>query len=296
MIDLPFFTIGVLFFCIMFLGIVFSVYVAERLIRQPRELFPDELRKYNLSGQTTSFFSKDGVRLTGMFFPGTNGATIILLHGFSRSKEQLLPQAAFLHAAGFTILLFDFRGSGESEGGYSTFGQKEQYDLEGAVRYLKTRPDIDERKIGIFGFSMGGAVALLKSGDLPEIRAVVVDSTFARMSEVIKKNFRQYLPWVPFFPLGYMALLYIKVRTGVYFPHIRPAQYIGRLDSRPVLIIHGVHDEKIPYQQAHELLRSSHGNTQLWSIPEAGHHGTYASTGKEYEERVTEFFRRYLLF
>ncbi len=287
--------LAILFFFVVFLVVAFSVYFGERVIRQPRETNTDELKRYRLKGEPVSFFSRDGIKLVGMFFPGTNGATVILLHGFSRSKEQMLPQASFLNAAGFSILMFDFRASGESGGHFITFGQKEQYDLEGAVRYLRSRPDIDKRRIGVFGFSMGGAVALLKSGELPEVKAVVVNSTFSRMLDVIKINFRDYVPKFPFFPFGYIALLYIRLRTGVYFPHIKPLNYIARLDPRPVLIIHGSHDETIPQEHASELLKSARGNKELWYIAGADHHGTYRVAGQQYEKRIIDFFTKYLL-
>lgn len=276
-------------------ALLFSIIVAERLIRQPRELRADALRDFHFPAEKVTFYSPDGIRLAGVFIPGTLKATIILLHGFSRSKEQLLPHASFLHRAGFNILMFDFRGSGESGGSYITFGQKEQRDLQGALRYLKTRPDIDSHRIGVFGFSMGGAVALLGALAVPQIRAVVVDSTFAQMTKVIQKNFRDYLPLVPFFPFGYLALIYIRIRTGVYFPHIRPGRTIAQLGDCPVFIIHGSNDEKIPFSQAQELDRAAGGRAELWSVPDANHHGTYESTGAEYEHRITSFFSKHLV-
>ncbi|HCJ52491.1 MAG: hypothetical protein A2898_02750 [Candidatus Kerfeldbacteria bacterium RIFCSPLOWO2_01_FULL_48_11] len=288
-------SLGVLLGCAIFLLIVLSLYYADRVIRQPRETHPDELRKYGLSGNNITFYARDGIKLIGMFFPGTNGATIILLHGFSRSKEQMLPQASFLHKAGYGVLMFDFRASGESGGKYITFGVKEQFDLESAIRYLKNRPEISKDRIGVVGFSMGGAVAILKGSDIPEIKAYVINSAFSRMSEVIKKNFHEYLPHIPFYPFGYIALLYIRLRTGAYFPHINPVQSISRLSSRPILLIHGARDETIPSHQARELARSSAGNVELWEIPGADHHGAYTAARDEYERRVLSFFSQHLL-
>lgn len=280
---------------VILLVVIMSIVFAERVIRQPRETHPNELGRYGLRGESITFFSRDGLKLVGALFGGTNGATIILLHGFSRSKEQMLPHAAFLNHAGFNVLLFDFRASGQSEGGFITFGQKEQYDLEGAVKFLKNRSDIDSQRIGIFGFSMGGAVAVLKSAEIPEVKAIVLDSTFSRMKEVIQRNFREYLPHIPFFPIGYLVLVCIRLRTGVYFPHINPVRAIGRLTPRPVLIIHGTRDEKIPTRHAEELMHSAKGDVSVWIIPGADHHGTYRTAGKQYEERVIEFFSTHLL-
>src|SRR3989339_688573 len=127
----------------------FAWYISGSIIKQPREVRKQEWESYALWPQKITFKSSDGLTLSGVFVQGTNEATIILLHGYGRCKEQMLPQASFLNKAGFNILMFDFRASGESEGKYITFGQREQADLEGALDYLKNRGGVDIGKIGL---------------------------------------------------------------------------------------------------------------------------------------------------
>lgn len=273
----------------------FAWVIAARLIKQPREVLKQEWRRYDLKPESIFFQSSDGLRLAGVFIPGRSGATVILLHGYGRSKEQMLPQASFLNQAGFNILMFDFRASGESEGKYITFGQKEQADLEGAVSYLEGRGDVDMAKVGLLGFSMGGAVALMKSGDLPAIRAIVVNSTFARFKSVIWQNFRQYFRGLPFFPLGWVVLWIIKYRTGIYFPLINPVKYLHKLKARPLMIMHGAHDKRIPIEDAFEMHKQAPWLKEFWLVKEAAHEDVYAITRDQYEEKVSGFFSKYLL-
>jgi dipeptidyl aminopeptidase/acylaminoacyl peptidase len=279
---------------LLFFAFGFAWYISGSIIKQPREVRKQEWESYALWPQKITFKSSDGLTLSGVFVQGTNEATIILLHGYGRCKEQMLPQASFLNKAGFNILMFDFRASGESEGKYITFGQREQADLEGALDYLKNRGGVDIGKIGLLGFSMGGAVALMKSGDLPEIKAIVINSTFARFKTVIWQNFREYFRGLPFFPLGWFVLWIIKYRTGIYFPVINPIKYLDKLKARPLMIIHGAHDKRIPVDDAFAMYKQAPWLKEFWFVKEAAHDDVYSMTKDRYEDKVLGFFRRYL--
>jgi uncharacterized protein len=282
------------FLILLFFAFGFSWIIAGVIIKQPREIRKHEWQQYALWPQNISFKSSDGLNLSGVYIKGSEKATIILLHGYGRCKEQMLPQASFLNKAGFNILMFDFRASGESEGKYITFGQKEQGDLVGAVEYLKNRGDVDMTKIGLLGFSMGGAVALMKSGDLPAIKAIVINSTYAHFKSVIWQNFHDYFRGLPFFPLGYVVLWVIKYRTGIYFPVINPIKYLHTLKARPLMIMHGAHDKKIPVKDAFEMYQQAPWLKEFWLVKEAAHEDVYTVTKDKYEEKVINFFRTYL--
>ena len=80
-----------------------------------------------------------------------------MAHGRGSYKNHFLPHAAYLHRAGFSVLLFDFRYRCDSEGDAQTLGAKESWDLQSAVYYVMTRPDVDPERIGLQGGSMGAA-------------------------------------------------------------------------------------------------------------------------------------------
>src|SRR3970040_1993558 len=80
----------------------------------------------------------------------------------------------------FNLLLFDFRYLGKSDGSYSSAGAKEVEDLLAAIRFLKGR---GIKKVGVWGFSMGGAVALMAIEKAPEIRAVISEPSIARLGQ-----------------------------------------------------------------------------------------------------------------
>ena len=104
-------------------------------ILDPRDLpFPAE---------AVAFRTPDGLMLRGWFGRASATAPVILLgHGYPGNREFMIPHATMLYQAGYSVLLFDWRSMGESEGGRVTFGLHETDDLRGAIDYLEARPDL----------------------------------------------------------------------------------------------------------------------------------------------------------
>src|SRR5262249_50319738 len=160
---------------------------------------------------------------------------------------ELLPHAAYLHEAGYHVLLFDFRGRGQSGGGAVTLGAREPLDVRGAVAYLQARPDVDADHIAVQGVSLGAAAGILAAAADPRIAAVVAESAFSGLRGVIDRSFTAFihLPAVPFAPV---TVVIIEHRLQARADAIRPVDAMRRLGGRPVLIIDDLADEEMPAQ------------------------------------------------
>src|SRR5581483_1801449 len=86
-----------------------------------------------------SFQASDGVRLTGWYAAGRNGAAVILLHGSHGTRSDTIGQLRMLHAAGYAVLAFDARGHGASAGHTNALGWSGARDVAGAVTFLERR-------------------------------------------------------------------------------------------------------------------------------------------------------------
>src|SRR5262245_65499257 len=117
----------------------------------------------------------DGVTLAGWLIARPAAPAVVLLHGYPANKADLLPIAAAL-APRFAVLLMDLRYFGDSGGRATTLGFRERGDLQRAVAWLHAR---GYARVGVFGFSLGGAVALLAAADDPRILAVAAYAPFA---------------------------------------------------------------------------------------------------------------------
>jgi pimeloyl-ACP methyl ester carboxylesterase len=185
-----------------------SAYSDEVLTHPERIPITTNPGHYGLIYENVSFPSHiDHIRLSGWFIPALspNNRTIIIAHGHVANRVQananLMSMFPTFVKHGYNILTFDFRDSGESSGTIDTVGYLEQRDLEGALDYMKGRPQ--GQHIGFLGFSMGAAVSLLVAANEPSVEGVIADSSFADLQQYLDENLSKYshLPYFPFTPV-----------------------------------------------------------------------------------------------
>jgi alpha-beta hydrolase superfamily lysophospholipase len=242
-------------------------------------------------------FASGPLQLRGWWIPAARPTSrcVVVCHGISANMGAFVGVAPFLHRAGFNVLFFDFRGHGASPGHTASFGWHESEDVRAACKYLRSR---GQDKIALYGFSMGGAAVNLafhpRLGAVDEaVRAVVVDSTFARFPPLVE----QQLGAVPqalrpslMSVLSWCSLYEIGVRPE----EIVPAQTVARIAPRPLLIIHGDADRLIPVAQSRELFAAARSPKQRIVVPGAGHCLCRLVNPGAYEARVANWLRRAL--
>ena len=272
--------IFVVLFAVMLVISLWGFYIS---IRPPKIVSSITPRTYNMQYENVSFQTADGITLRGWHVPSANetNKTLILLHGYPADKGDILPALAFLQKD-FNLLLFDFRYLGESEGSYSTAGAKEIEDLLAAIRFLKSRAITE---VGVWGFSMGGAVALMAIERAPEIRAVVAESSYASLSEMALEFFKVRLIN---YPVAYFIGLWAKLFFGIQLRDVSPAEKI-RDSEIPILITHSSADAVIPFSQAKSLQQALVNNprAEFWFSEEFAHGQLHA----DYQKRLETFFR-----
>lgn len=254
-------------------------------VRPPKIVSTTTPKDLGFDFEDVSFTTEDGLVLSGWFIPAPqpDAKTIILLHGYPADKGNILPFFGFLHDR-YNLLLFDFRYHGRSEGAYTTAGALETKDLLAAIDYLQSR-GINE--VGVWGFSMGGAVALMTAPQAPQIKAIVAESSYASLDLMTRQLYR--LPGLRY-PLGWLTGLWGKIFIGMNSKDASPAKSAGELRI-PVLLIHSTSDQVIPFSHAQLLKESLQNNQQaeFW-FQEGLVHG---QLGGEYEQRVSIFFEQY---
>jgi predicted alpha/beta-fold hydrolase len=137
--------------------------------------------------EEVSFLSEDGLRIVGWYVPPENGALVILLHGYSSNRTAMIWHAEQLTKAGYGVLMYDERASGESEGEYRSFGWEDARDVGGALAFLSRKPDAGTDKIGIAGCSIGGQISLQGAAYYPQIGAVWADGPSSIRAQDISK-------------------------------------------------------------------------------------------------------------
>lgn len=286
MTKLPQLALLIIFSLILF-AVLTSLLGVYQTIR-PKKFFSKATpADFNLNFEEVTLTTSDNIKLAAWFIPAVDGKTkktIIGLHGYPADKGNILPAVKDL-AKNYNLLLFDFRYHGQSQGSYTTVGAKEVNDLLAAVKFLKTR-EID--KIGIWGFSMGGAVALMTIPKAAEIKAVVADSSYASLENMAPQLF--LIPGSKK-PLSLLVRAWVKLILGIDIKKISPAKAIEN-STIPILIIHDRNDQVILFDNALSLQQALKNNprAEFW-FSDGQFHG---ATSPDYQNRIIEFFTKNL--
>jgi uncharacterized protein len=180
-------------------------------------------------------------------------ATLLYLHGNGHNIGSNINQAKRLYDQGFSVLLIDYRGYGQSDGSPSEQGV--YADAEAAWQYLVKR-QINPKSIVLYGHSLGGAIATNLATSHPESLALIVHSSFTSMPAMASRQWYSRL----FFPY---LVLHQRFDSIAKVPKLQV----------PTLWIHGTADRLIPPAMSEELIRSAPATLkkQLILIPDAGH-------------------------
>lgn len=232
----------------------------------------------------------DGLSLRGWYLPATGKprGLILFCHGRQGNRSNVLTHARYLNKAGYALFSFDFRACGDSDGSMSTIGWQEVGDAEGAIAYLRSRPDTRDLPLGVFGASMGAAVAIQLAAKTPEIQCVIADSPYATLERAVDQRFRGI------FPTGSSALsvpiqFVGEQMMGCATASVSPLAVMPKLAGRPVLFIHGLSDRLINADDSRLLYAAASGPKEMWLVPGAPHVGSYKTAKAEYRKRVTRF-------
>jgi pimeloyl-ACP methyl ester carboxylesterase len=260
-------------------------------VRPPRIAVPGHPRDYRLAAEDFVVTTDDGLRLAAWLVPrgGPSDATagrraIVLLHGYPANKADMLPMATAL-APHFTVVLVDLRYFGGSEGAVTTLGSRERRDL---ARVLDALAGRGITEVGVFGYSLGGAVGLLAAAEDARIRAVVAYAPFADL-RVLGRDLYAGL-WLLKYPLVELMVVWSRLFLGADITRPSPAEAARRL-AIPVLLVHSRDDEQIPFAHAGRLRAALAGNPRATYLFTGGGHNDGVP---DLERRVAEFFVEHL--
>ncbi|NLO90922.1 MAG: alpha/beta hydrolase [Elusimicrobia bacterium] len=268
-----------------------SLYILDPSKRRRRlDAFPDQ---FGLPHENLTFRTADGVAIKGWFVPATekSARTIICLHGYGTNRSSVMPHTYFLREHGFNLMYFDFRGCGESQGKVASIGCLEAQDLKAALAFLKLNKEQEAEQIGLYGISMGAAVAIHEAASNPEIKCLVSEATFASYEKVVGRWAWNHFK-IPYYPLVPLALMFVRMKLHTDPEPLSPQYRIAHISPRPVFIIHGSHDNLVSARDARLLYRHCGEPRQLWIVPGATHGKCAETGGKQYHDKMADFFTR----
>jgi alpha-beta hydrolase superfamily lysophospholipase len=266
---------------------------------------------YNIVYDEISFNTIDGYKLKGWFYPAqdsseilstadtslskidykiiydANKPTIIICDGDAQNMFALIWYAKQLIVKGFNVFTFDWRGFGQSDNwhterdylSYSEF----LLDYDAAVEYVKSRKEVDNSKIGVFGFSTGAYFSFaisVKRNDISALAGRALITSFNDVLPILKKlaPHRNFVP-PPNYPL-----------------ELEPINAAEKINI-PVFLIVGEKDNRTPVWMSEKIKSIIKNHCDLWIVPNAEHSGVNSPewiASEEFFKRLTIFFKKYL--
>lgn len=253
--------------------------------REDRFVTPWEL---GIPHEEVAFRTEDGLLLRGWWLPAPEAQrTVIAFHGHRGARHHCVGIGAALWRTGANVLLFDHRGRGSSEGELMSLGYFETFDALAVIDYCLARaPGVP---LGLIGYSMGAAVALMAAARDRRVGAVVADSPFASERELVRFLLRRQMG--PIHP----PVIALTERLLPYDPgKVEPLREIAKIAPRACLLVHGLHDETCDPKDSVRLYEAAGDPRELWLLEGAGHCDAYFADREAYCERVGAFFEEHL--
>ncbi|MBK8824212.1 MAG: alpha/beta hydrolase [Anaerolineales bacterium] len=242
------------------------------------------LKQNNIPYQEIELTAADGVKLAAWYTPPKNGAVILVAHGYGSSRPEDI--YVMFAQSGYGVLAWDFRAHGASGGEFSTLGYYEQLDVEAALDYALSQPDVEH--VGAWGGSMGAATIILTAAKRTEIEAVVSDSAFPTLEDVMRLN-------MPIEALQPLSVFFGEWSSVSDIDQVRPVDEIGKISPRAVFVIDGWQGAAVIMNSPYRLYDAANEPKQIWVEDGVPHLGTYGNDPLDYKKRMTEFFDKWLL-
>ena len=254
--------------------VVYPSLIAVDYLAKPRGAVDDAALR--IPHSDVAFRASDGVRLSGWYAPGSNGAALVVVHGGGGDRQGAVRHAQMLHAAGYGVLVYDARGRGRSGGHENAFGWRWDRDVRGAVDYLAAH---GIQRIGLLGLSTGAEAVVAEAADDPRVGAVVADGLQGRTpADASHLPFGDRVFVQPAFTVVGWE---IRAVRGERQPHplIRDVHRVAA--TRPLLLI-----GTVGFERALDRAYVRGTAARLWELPATPHTKGLAEHPADYRRHV----------
>jgi uncharacterized protein len=253
------------------LGVLLLVWMGQRtLIYFPDRDVPSPAVTGLTGAEVVRIPAADGVTLQAWFLPSYSqqpSPAVIVFNGNAGNRAYRSSLASALREQGLSVLLFDYRGFGDSDGSPTERGLHE--DARAVHRYVAGRSDVRADRLVYFGESLGTAVAVRLAVEQPPA-AVILRSPFTSLADLGRLHY-------PILPVRWL----LRDRFS-------SIDAIGSVRS-PVLIVAGDRDRIVPLEQSRELFERTPEPRELVVVQGADHNDAALLEGRELMDAVRRF-------
>ena len=191
--------------------------------------------------------------------------------GRNMGDYNYLARVAAFRQLGFSVLVVDYRGYGQSKGNFPSESQVYQ-DAEAAWNYLQTVRRIPPQQILIYGESLGGAIALDLAIQQPQAGGLIMQSSFTSMKDAVRSR-------------GFLQLFPTDLLLTERFNSVEKIRSL----QIPVLFLHGFNDSVVPANMSQQLYNAAPHPKQIFFIAGANHVRIYQPADQSYLRAIQRF-------
>lgn len=255
---------------------------------------------------------RDGVLIR---YPNAVG-TILICHGFMCDKFDVGFLRHLFPKRQYNIMVFDFRAHGEGrDGQLCTFGKDEALDVNAAAQFLRNHPDLKDKPLFAYGFSMGAVAAIEAQAKTPNLfDAMILDCPFDSSKTLIRKGLSNmrinifgyemdipgrstlekyaFHPYVQLFLKTFLKAI-SKMDTknvSTNFSLVSPAKSVRNI-TVPCLLIHCKNDELVSVDAITKIFERANGYKMLWLTEGRRHFDSLFFSPERYARKLKLFLR-----
>jgi hypothetical protein len=279
--------LALVFFALLAAGSV-SGYLVYHMTSPTRSHSEVDLQNFPGHPDKLNFTVKGEGPRDGWFFPGLKSApTVVLCPAYESSRGELLTLASALQDQQYNVLVFDFTAQGTS-GGRSTLGFREVNELHAAMDAVANRGDVDAKRFGLWGMTLGAYVALSEAANDSRVRAIAVESPYGHPKDMVAIQVRRSglgsLPLVTGMSqmiFGWMNREYRAV------PPLK--SQIAKLSGVAQLYLQSP-DDPLLVSSTSELFQASSAPHELVVLAHGNYGGMLDDEKRNYENRIVSYF------
>lgn len=217
---------------------------------------------YQDSAEVLKLATRAGEKISALYFPNPQATyTILYSHGNGSDLGSIRPLLIALQQLGFSVLAYDYRGYGTSEGAPSEHNAYQ--DIAAVYQYLTATLQISPDRIILYGHSVGSGPSIDLATRHP-VAGVILEGAFTSTFRVVTQ-----IPILPFDRFDNLS----KIRAV----------------RSPMLIVHGTEDRVIPFKHGQQLFEQANQPKQFVAIAGADHSDLMEVAGLKYRKALMEF-------
>ena len=210
--------------------------------------------------------------------------TVILFHGYGGEKSSMIDKSNEFLKLGYSVMLVDFMGSGNSEGNQTTIGFKESEEVKTCFDYVSST---GEKNIYLFGTSMG-AVAIMKciNDNKTSPKGIIIECPFGSMYETVCARFKKMN--APTFPMAGILLFWGGIQNGFWGFNHNPSEYAQKINC-PTLLLYGEKDKSVSRSEIDEIYKNLAGIKKISIYKNTGHENYLLKNKIQWSQDVSSF-------